>query len=189
MHPVFIYFKRENELLHQSFCFLSDEFEHATNFVYEIQRELCGFIKKEMPWLVKVEYFSDGCANQYKKYKNMFNVCHHEEDFKLQANWSFIATSHRKSACDGIGGTVTRLTAKASLQRSASDQILNVHDMLNFCPGVMEDIEFYLITNERMVVVWIELTNRFDTGRTIPGTRSFHFFLPDNSNCIQFKRI
>ena len=40
-----------------------------------------------------------------------------------------------------------------------------------------------------MFVVRKELTNRFDTGRTMPGTRRFHFLLPDNSNCIPFKRI
>jgi len=55
--------------------------------------------------------------------------------------------------CDGIGGTVNRLTANASLQRPASDQILHFHDMLNFCKGAMEDIKCYLITKERMVVV------------------------------------
>ena len=119
----------------------------------------------------------------------MLNLCHHEEDFSLQASWGFIATSLGKSVCDGIGGTVKRLTANASLQRPASDQILNVHDMLNFCKRAMEDIPFYLITKERMVVVQKELTNRFATGRTILGTRSIHFILPDNSNCVQFKRI
>ena len=80
----------------------------------------------------------------------MLNLCHHEEDFKLQASWSFFATSHGKSVCDGIGGTVNRLTANESLQRPASDQLLNVHDMLNFCKGAMEDIQFYLITKERL---------------------------------------
>ena len=99
------------------------------------------------------------------------------------------ATSHGKSVCDGIGGMVSRLRANASLQRPASDQILNVHGMLNFCRGAMEDIKLYLITTERMVGVRKELTNRFATARTIPGTRSCHFFFPDNSNCIQFKGI
>ena len=60
----------------------------------------------------------------------------------------FFATSHGKSVCDGIGGTVNCLTANGSLQRPASDQLLNVHDMLNFCKGAMEDIKFYLITKE-----------------------------------------
>ena len=35
LHPVVIYFNKENELLHQPFCFLSDNLEHDTNFVYE----------------------------------------------------------------------------------------------------------------------------------------------------------
>ena len=106
LHPVVIYFKKENELLHQSICFLSDDLEHDTNFAYEIQCEICRFIKEEMPLVVQVDYFSDGCANQYKNYKNMFNLCHHEEDFKLRVIWNFFATIHGESVCDGLGGTV-----------------------------------------------------------------------------------
>ena len=51
----------------------------------------------------------------------------------------------------------------------------------------MEDIKLYFITEEQMVVAQKELTNRFAAGRTIPGTRSFHFFQLDKSNCIRFK--
>ena len=154
LHPFVIYFKKENVLLHQSICFLSDDLEHDTNFVYEIQRDICVFIKKEMPLVVKVDYFSVGCTNKYKNYKNMLNLCHHEEDLKLQVSWNFFATSNGESVCDGLGGTVDRLTVNAGLQRPASDQLLNVHDMLNFCRVAMENIKFYLITKERMVVVW-----------------------------------
>ena len=38
-------------------------------------------------------------------------------DFEVKCEWHFFATSHGKSACDGIGGVVKRITAKASLQR------------------------------------------------------------------------
>ena len=34
------------------------------------------------------------------------------------------ATAHGKGACDGIGGTVKRLAARASLQKPYSDQIM-----------------------------------------------------------------
>ena len=66
--------------MHQSFCFLLDDLEHDTNFVYEIQCDICGFITKEMSWVVKVDY-SDGCGSQYRNYKNMLSLCHHEKDF------------------------------------------------------------------------------------------------------------
>ena len=86
-----------------------------------------------MPTINKIEYFSNGCAAQYKIYKNMLNLCRHKADFGIDANWTFFATSHGKSPCDGIGGTVKRLTARASLQRPYSEQILTVLSMLSFC--------------------------------------------------------
>lgn len=45
------------------------------------------------------------------------NLCLHEKDFQLKAQWSFFETSHGKTECDGIGGTVIRLARKESLQR------------------------------------------------------------------------
>ena len=53
------------------------------------------------------------------------------------------ASSLGKSVCDGIGGTVKRLTARASLQRTHSNQILTVSAMLKFCKENIKDIEFF----------------------------------------------
>ena len=54
-------------------------------------------------------------------------------DFDVECEWHFFATSHGKSACDGIGGVVKRVTAKASLQRPFENQILTPQDMYKFC--------------------------------------------------------
>ena len=35
---------------------------------------------------------------------------------KVVSEWHFLATSHGKSQCDGVGGTVKRLVSRASLQ-------------------------------------------------------------------------
>ena len=43
------------------------------------------FIKENYPLVSKVYYFSDGCGGQYKNYKNFINLCHHKEDFGLNA--------------------------------------------------------------------------------------------------------
>ena len=77
-----------------------------------------------MPQISIIEYFSDGCAAQYKNYKNFLNLCYHKDEFGLNAIWSFFATSHGKSPCDGIGGTVKRQIARASLHKPLNDQIL-----------------------------------------------------------------
>ena len=64
----------------------------------------------------KLIYFSNGVASNYKNYKNLVNLCNYKTDFGTDAGWQFFATSHGKGPCDGLGGTIKRLTAKASLQ-------------------------------------------------------------------------
>ncbi len=54
-----------------------------------------------------VYYFSDGAASQ-----NFLNLCYHQADFGIPAQWQ-----HGKG---GLGGTVKRLAARASLQRQSS---------------------------------------------------------------------
>ena len=41
----------------------------------------------------------------------------------MPAEWHFSATSHGKGACDGVGGSVKQLGARASLQRPYDQQI------------------------------------------------------------------
>ena len=188
LHPVVVYYKENGKLAQNSFCFISDYLEHDTEFVFVIQRELLKILKETVPTITEVEYFSDGCAAQYKNYKNMLNLCRHKVDFGIDATWVFFATSHGKSPCDGIGGTVKRLTARASLQRPYSDQILDVSSMLTFCKTNIPGIEFIYISKERMEEVRVELRERFAMGHTIPGTRSYHFFRPVSTNVIAYKR-
>ena len=69
-----------------------------------------------MPNLDLCIYFSNGAGSQYKNYKNFTNICHHEEDHGISAEWHIFVTSHGKSPCDGVGATVKRLVARASLQ-------------------------------------------------------------------------
>ena len=54
-------------------------------------------------------------------------------DFGIEASWNFFATSHGKSPCDGIGGTVKRVTGRASLQRLKENHILTALQMFKFC--------------------------------------------------------
>ena len=127
-------------------------------------------VTAEFPNVKKHEYFSDGCAGHYKNFKNLINLTLHHQDFGLDASWTFFATSHGKSPCDGIGGTVKRLTARASLHRSTFQQILTARDMFNFCCQSIEGIDFHFISKENMVEVRGQLADRFSKGRTVPGT-------------------
>ena len=56
-------------------------------------------------------------STKIEKILSTYAFMKHEADFGVPAEWHFSATSHGKGACDGVGGTVKRLAARASLQR------------------------------------------------------------------------
>jgi len=85
---------------------------HDVVMAYEIQKHIILKIKSKLTNISKVEYYFDGCAGQYKNQKKIFQLV--PTDFGIEAKWMFFATSHGKQPCNGIGGTVKCLTAKAS---------------------------------------------------------------------------
>ena len=169
-----------------SICVISDDMEHDTPFVYQVQSEVVQYLKKELPHVIDIEYFSDGCAGQYKNFKNILNLCHHVTDF---ARWSFFATSLGKSPCDGIGGTVKKLVARASLQRPLDNQILSMEKMFEYCKSDIKGINFIKVSKEDIALVRQMLSTRFASGKTIPGTRSFHHFSPLSEGEVTYKRV
>ena len=189
LHPVVVYYKENDKLCLKSFCVLSDDMTHDVCMVYEVQRSVINEIKEMLPLVSKIEYFSDGCAGQYKNRNNFKNLSLHKQDFGLDAEWVFFTTSHGKSPCDGIGGTVKRATAKTSLQRPIGNQILDTEKMYEFCLSNFENIKFILVTSQLMENTRKELSARFVDLSTIPGTRSFHHFVPVSENQIKYETI
>ena len=83
-------------------------------------------------------------------------------------NWTsgwrvfYFATSHGKSACGGIGGTVKRLSTKASLQRPYTDPILTSEVTMEFCTKNIPGIHFFNIPPEDSKA-WHELTKEISS--------------------------
>ena len=61
--------------------------------------------------------------------------------------------------------------------------------MYNFCSVKISSITFQLITEEDMQIVRKNQHSKYECGKTVPGTRGFHFFYPISSNQIAFKRV
>ena len=118
LHPLIVYFIDGDGIIqHNSLYFISDDNNHNTNFVYKIQTILVDYLKENLPILDKIFYFSGSCAEQYKNQKNFINLCHHQQDFNMDAEWIFFATSLGKSPCDGVGRFVKCYVAECILQR------------------------------------------------------------------------
>jgi len=149
---------------------------HDVPMEFQTQKVTLEYIKSKYPHVTKVEYFTDGCAAQYKNCKSFVYLCYYEEDFHLKARWNFLATSHGKSPCDGIGETVKRLVFKASLQRPVQDQITTPTAMYSYCENNIKGITFFFIAKSDLVSVRSELSKLFTIAATVPGTRSMHCF-------------
>ena len=165
VHPFVVYFKNclSSETEHNTYCFLSPCTKHNTTTFYTFLKTLIPTIITNHPKISKIHYFTDGCGGQYKNLYNFSNICNHEKDFGVTCEWHFFATSHGKSACDGVGGAVKRTVAKASLQRSLGNQILTVNDMFNFCiQNLGSKIKFFVTSAEEIEETEQQLKERFE---------------------------
>ena len=107
----FIYYKLNNVLKWELICFISDDLLHDEGMAYNVMKLMIEHVKNNISQEIDtIHYFSDECAGQYKNCKHFINICYHEQGFAMKCTWSFFATSHSESSCDGIGGTVKRLT-------------------------------------------------------------------------------
>lgn len=179
LHPFVVYYRGEDsKIQHLNYVFISECLTHNTVAFNLFQTHLINALKEDIPGIKIIYYFSDGCAGQYKNRKNFQNICLHKKDFGIDAEWHFFATSHGKSACDGLGGTVKRLAMKASLQRPYDQQIMTPHQLYEFAATNIPGIKFKYCTIEEHNENEERLATRFDKTKTIKGTHNLHAVIP-----------
>ncbi|ESO09924.1 hypothetical protein HELRODRAFT_167749 [Helobdella robusta] len=189
LHPIVLYYRDDENLSVKSVCMISDCLDHNVSAVYAFQKHLINYVKQNLKNVTLIKYFSDGAVSQYKNYKNFSNLIHHKEDFGLKAEWHFFATSHGKSPCDGIGGTTKRLVARASLQASTKDQILNARDFYTYADAKINGIKFFWVDKKQIKDLLGMLEKRFRSADKIKGCRSHHSFIPDKNDQLLMKRL
>jgi len=196
IHPFVCYYRKQvvdasslNPLQHVSFVVISESNTHDTVAVHLFQKVLIRFLIKEIEMPKKVLYFSDGCAAQYKNRKNFANLCCHEQDFGMPGEWHFFATSHGKGPCDGVGGTVKRLAARASLQRPYDNQIVSPRQLFDFAQSEISSVNFYYATVAEHEQEATLLKSRLAKARTIAGTHKLHCICPLSPETVKVKEF
>ena len=188
VNPHFVvYYRHSGEERHLSFVVISESL-HDTIAVFLFQKTLLSFLKEALPCTPeKIIYFSHGAASQYKNRKNFLNLCYHEKDFGIRAEWHFSATSHGKGACDGVGGTVKRLATKASLQKPFDEQIMTPLQLFEWASANITGTIFRFCSCSDYEQTKEMLEPRFTASRTIPGTRKLHCFIPCSMETVQVR--
>ena len=191
IHPFVAYYTdRSGKLCHLSYIVVSEALQHDTTAVFLYQRCFIAFLKRFLPSTTqprKIMYFSDAAGSQYKNRKYFINLCHHEEDFGILAEWHFFATAHGKGAYNGIGGTVKRLAARASLQKPYNDQVMTPHQLFDWASCSISAVRFDYCSSDDYEAEEKKLEERFAKSRTIPGTRKLHSFIPVSNDGIKVK--
>ncbi len=168
-----IHTKTRDNIKCDSCCIISDCLHHDTNAIHTFLSKLHDHMRKEFPSVKKVLYWSDGAASQYKNYKKFTNLSFHEIDFGgICAEWHFLATSHSKSLCDGIGGTVKRLVTRASLQAPTANQILTAEAMQSWAHSNIANITFFYMTGDQVKshTKDLKLEERYEGVKTVKET-------------------
>ena len=108
------------------------------------------------------------------KYEFLFYSVQIEQNPSVQvpAEWHFLATSHGKGACDGVGGTVKHLAALANLQRPYNEQIITPWYLCEWAQNDIPAVRFHYCTQEEYVLLKCHLEDRFAHCRPIVGTQS-----------------
>ncbi len=135
----------------------------------------------------KIIYLSDGASGQYKNHKNFTNLLLHPKDFNYNAEWHFTATSHGKGQCDAMIAVVKRAARLESLKKGR--HILNPNELFHFCLQKLStpQLQFFFVSRTRVQEINTPLANRYKMSKTVPGTRSFHSFVPVSSNKLELR--
>ena len=82
-------YKKDGLLASSYLCFISDDLNHDTVFVYKTMSLAMGYINQNiMTRFKKASYYSDGCAGRYKNCKNFIDLCMHHHDFFVDCTWT-----------------------------------------------------------------------------------------------------
>ena len=107
----------------------------------------------------------------------------------MKAEWHFFATSQGKCPCDGIGGTIKRLVARASLQATTGNHILNAKELFSWAKVNISGIKMLFVSTVEIEKCEMVLKPCLDDAKTIAGTRNHHSFVPVSSDSLQIRRI
>lgn len=170
---------------------VSDYKKQVTSTFHAFQNKFVPFVKERLLTnhditCKKIIYFSDGSSAQYKKRKNVKNVALHEQDFGVKAEWHYFASCHGKGPCDGVGGTLKRMAARASLQGAL---IRNAKELKDWADRSISQIQVEWFSSEEIFNIVSQQEIRFQNVQPIIGMASLHCIIPQSSTSVFVKRF
>lgn len=189
VHPFACYVNRNGAVEKLGVVMISDDLDHHTKAVHYFQKVLVDVLKTEIPGEIKkIIYMSDGCPSQYKNRFNAHNLCLHQNDFGVPAQWHFFPTAHGKGPSDGLSGTVKRLASKASLQLSYDKQIRTPFELFSWAEKNITGLTFKYVDKKDVADNEKILRRRWKNTPALKNIRTFHALFPQHEGRILVKQ-
>lgn len=177
IHPFVIYYKNGDKIDHLSVVIIAESLKHDVVAVYLFQKRLLTFMQQKFNAIEIVKFFSDGAGGQYKNKKNFYNISEYKQKYGIDVEWHCFATSHGKSPCDGIGGTLKRNARRESIRRT-ENHILSSQDLYNWASSNDSTMVFIHCTEQDHEETKEELIGKYNKVKRIDGTQQLHSFIP-----------
>ena len=126
LHPFVVYYKSKVELKHLNLCLISDCLKHDTLAVQAFINKGMPYIKEQLPFVTKLHSSVMDVEDSTKTIR----ICTMSVSTSktLELKQSGISLLHLMvSPCDGLGDTLKRLNARASLQALIAHQVPECH--------------------------------------------------------------
>lgn len=174
--PAIVYYRDEDNIVKsKTFVCLSNSTKHDNDTVsYFNELILNQFLRGGLN-ISHCHYLTDGAVTQFKNFKQIINLCMHEEDYGCTAQNHFFATAHGKSEVDAVGGRVKRAAKRASIQ---GEVIRNVRELHAFVAKKFTNISFFHVSENDLKKHEKKMKTRTRHASTVKGTRSAHSFTP-----------
>jgi hypothetical protein len=187
VHPVVVHYMDHGSRRVQALCVISDCLQHDGDFVRALIPKVLHAVKRVVPRLLNVTYFSDNAGGQYKNYKMIANLCAHSDDFGVWAEWNFFAAGHGKSACDGVGATIKHMAKRATLRHGSAAQIGSAEQLYVWCSMNILNIEAIWLPQFEIEDIVEALKARYDSALPLRGIQKLHHFRPISSTEVKAK--
>lgn len=171
-----------------SFCSLSPSTDHDPGAIWAHLQPVIEFIRKELPKINVLHFFTDGPCTQYKQIKNFFLITRKLNEFQFRyLTWNFFEASHGKGAADGIGGAIKR---QLDQNMAYGIDITHAEEAFKFLSDKTKIKLFYI--SEEEVHLQQNIINDVNMSiLALKGTMQFHQVIasPDNTNVIKYRDI
>ena len=179
IHPAVAYYKNQDDdsFIHQNIVLISDELAHNAITVYVILRKLVPELKKLLPEVSYIHYFTDSPTSQYRN-KTMFHILtKHQDEFGVPASWHCFEAGHGKGPCDGVGGTTKRMADEAVQQLKAIIQDADEFFLRAQTQMAKSAIKYLFVTKESCTEAQKSIDD-FGNLQPVPGTMKLHAVIP-----------